>query len=109
MIEAADILKSLFILGIAGFVVLPQQSINLEFLSISGDLEYSFSKIFLAIVGLNVIYICFDLNDWNGIEEYLGDVLGVAEVVGLNFLYFLTPYVIQQWIHDWINTGDRLG
>ena len=109
MIEAADISKRLFLLGIAAFAVLPRQIIDRNYLSIGGDIGYSFRKLLLSILGLNAIRLCLAFKDRNAIEEHLSDALGVAEVVGLNFLCFLIPYIIQQWLRDQINIGDIPG
>jgi|AntRauTorckE5430_2_1112549.scaffolds.fasta_scaffold03280_1 hypothetical protein len=109
MIEAGEICKRLFILGVAGFAILPRQFIDRNYFSIGGDLAHSFRKLLLVLTGLNLIRFSSTFKDRSVVLEHLSDTLGVVEVVGLNFLCFLTPYKLQEWLHCKINIGGRPG
>lgn len=105
MIAYDEIMKRIFILGVTSFAVLPRQFIDHDYLSIGGDLAHSFRQLLLILLGLNLLRLCFAFQGRNAYQEHFSDALGITEVVGLNFLCFLTPYILQQWLCTRINIG----
>jgi len=105
MIASDEITKRIFILGVTSFAVLPRQFIDHNYLSIGGDLARSFRQLLLILLGLNLLRLCFAVKGRNVYQENFSDALGIAEVVGLNFLCFLAPHILQQWLCTRINIG----
>jgi hypothetical protein len=61
--------------------------------SIGGRLSHNFRKLLLGIAAVNICWL-FLPREYSGNYQLGSDLLGIAEVTGLIFLCFLTPYVL---------------
>lgn len=107
MIEPDEVTKRLFIWGVAAVAVFPRLPSDPTYCTIGGNLTHTFRKLLLVLVGTNFVRL-FCSKKINAAIA-LSDALGVVEVVGLTFLCFLTPYLLQRWLSERINIGGRPG
>ena len=109
MISADEIEKRLLICGVLAIAVLPRQHIDRHRCSIGGSLSFKFKELLVILVGLNLLRLASSDEQRSASALMLSDVLGVFEVVGLSFLSFLSPYILQTWLQERINIGGRPG
>jgi hypothetical protein len=98
--------KRLFIWGVLVIVVFPRQHIDRSYRTFGGKWSSAFRKLLGVAVLLNAFRFVASMNGHMWLM-LLSDLLGVAEVVGLNFLCFYTPWVLRKWLQDRINIGGR--
>lgn len=89
------------IFGVAAASVIPRQpSDGLGYWSVGGRLSHDFRKLLLATVAIN---LCRLFLSATGTSQLGSDLLGVVEVTGLTFLCFLTPYVLQRGLSEYLH------
>jgi hypothetical protein len=98
--------KRLFIWGVLVIVVAPRLHIDRSYWTFGGKWSSAFRKLLGMAVFLNIIRLGASMNGHPWLL-LLSDVLGIAEVFGLNFLVFYTPWVLRKWLEDRINIGGR--
>ena len=109
MIVGEEISKRLFIIGVLFISVVPRQHIDRRSCSIGGNLSAKFKELLVLLVFLNLIRLLASDEIRTSRSQMVSDTLGVVEVVGLSFLCFLSPYLLQTWLQDRINLGGRPG
>lgn len=109
MIVGEEISKRLFIVGVLLIAVVPRQHIDRRRCSIGGNLSAKFKELLVLLVILNLLRLLASDEIRTSRSQVVSDVLGVTEVVGLSFLCFLSPYLLQTWLQDRINLGGRPG
>jgi len=107
MIPEEQLNHNLFVLGVLAAAVIPRQPSDAAgWWGIGGRLSNSFRKLLLAIVAVSLcrMFLSEDITGEASGKYQLGsDLLGVVEVTGLTFLCFLTPYVLQQGLSQFMN------
>ena len=111
MIDASELTKRLFILGVLAIAVAPRQHIDRIQFSIGGDISRPFRKLLLLLVVLNLFRLAVSTKERSTLLQGISDILGIAEVGGLTFLSFLTPFILRKWMQDLnrINIGGTPG
>ena len=113
MIAAAEIFKRLFIWGVTAVALVPRQHIDDSSFNLSsiigGRLSYSFKKLLLALVAVNFVRLVLKDSSIKDQFQLLRDLLGILQQVGISFLCFLTPYILQTWLAPLIHIGGRPG
>ena len=102
-VPADQIAKRFLILGVTLISIYPRTPFDRK-CSVGGDLSRNFRLLLLGIVAINLSRLFL-----SGNEEYspefglFSDFLGVIEVTGLTFLCYLTPYILETKLSNYIN------
>lgn len=102
-ILAAHIAQRFLILGVTAAAVKTRMQFDRP-CTIGGDLSHNFRKLLLAIVAVNFFRLLLSGNQtFTDSSGLFSDLLGVVEVTGLTFLCFLTPYILETRLRNFIN------
>lgn len=94
-ISAHQIAQRFLIVGVAAAAVRVRMPLDRRW-TIGGDLSYKFRRLLLAIVVINFSRLFLSgKQEFSPASGLFSDLLGVVEVMGLTFLCFLTPYVLE--------------
>ncbi|KAL3906523.1 MAG: hypothetical protein SGILL_009235, partial [Bacillariaceae sp.] len=103
IIPAAQITKRALILGVTLIAVVPRMPLDAK-CSIGGNLSRNFRKLLLCIVAINLSRLFLSGNESYSPEfGFFSDFLGVIEVMGLSFLCYLTPYILETKLSHYIH------
>lgn len=106
MIPAAQTKILFFKLGVLAAALHPRLPGDSRW-SIGGKLSRPFRQVLLVLVALGFVRVFTSQRETKSL--LFSDALGVVEVVGITFLCFLTPFILQCWLADVINIGGRPG
>lgn len=111
LLESDEITKRLFIWGVLAIAIIPRHHVDRSSCSIGGDVSLKFKELLLFLVFLNLIRLFVSGKETPFTYHLIAsDVLGIVEVVGLSFLCFLSPYLLQLWLVGRVNLpGGRAG
>lgn len=102
-IPADQISKRFLILGVTLIAVSPRLPFDKKW-GVGGNLSRNFRLLLLAIVAINFSRLFLSGNETYSPElGFFSDTLGVVEVTGLSFLCYLTPYILETKLADYIN------
>lgn len=100
---ADQIAKRFLIIGVALAAIVPRMPFDDRW-SIGGGLSNRFRKLLLAIVTINFSRLFLSGNkEFSKTSGLFSDLLGVLEVTGLTFLCFLTPYILETRLTNFIH------
>jgi hypothetical protein len=99
MVAPDQIAKRFLIVGVAIAAVRPRMPFDKPF-SVGGRLSNGFRKLLLGIVAVNFSRLFLSGEGELGL---FSDLLGVVEVTGLTVLCFLTPYILETKLTNFIH------
>jgi hypothetical protein len=103
IIPADQIAKRFLIWGVTLIAVVPRMPLDDKW-SLGGKLSRNFRKLLLLIVAINLSRLFLSGNESYRPEfGFFSDFLGVIEVTGLSFLCYLTPYILETKLANYIN------
>lgn len=110
MISPNQIAKRFLIVGVAFAAVRPRMPFDTRW-SIGGNLSHRFRVLLLAVVGINFCRLVLSENGeaYSKVSGLFADLLGVVEVTGLTFLCFLTPYILETSLTNFIHVRPGQG
>lgn len=102
-ILAAHIAQRFLIIGVTAAAVRTRIQFDRP-CTIGGDLSRNFRKLLLGIVAVNFLRLVLPgSRTWKDSSGLFVDLLGVVEVTGLTFLCFLTPYILETRLRNYIS------